>query len=303
MTPTWFQQFTQAPCSNHATKIDDADVHYQRWSASSLNNGKPGLLFVHGYGAHSHWWDFIAPAFVDEYDVVAMDMTGAGDSNHRDIYKPTTFTREIRAVCNDANLSSPIIVGHSFGGSMTRLTAYLYPQTLTGVILVDSPLTRHRGRRMPPKTPTPRRRYYPSLSEAAKRFRLRPAQPCNNKFIVDHIAMHSLGKADKGYYFKLDQSLFSKMQEEPELDLPAGITMIEEISCPVGFIYGKNSRFFPADSVETLQEIIDPELLVCIGDAHHHVFLDQPLEFITSLRKVLTSIRHLPANSSQPTSQ
>ena len=294
MPPNWFQQFIQAPRSNHFIKIDGANIHYQRWSGTGAASEKPGLLFVHGYGAHSHWWDFIAPAFIDHYDVVAMDMSGAGDSDHRDIYKVTTFANEIIGVCKDAQLHRPIIVGHSFGGAMTRIAAYLHAEDLQGVVLVDSAMSRHRGKRTPPPGPRSRVRYYKSLTEGAKRFRLRPPQPCSNKFIVDHIAGYSLGQSEEGFYFKLDQSLFSRMQEDPKVDLPDAVSMVEETSCPVGFIYGLNSRFFPGEAVEMLEEVIDPELLQAIPDAHHHVFLDQPLLFIESLKNILASIRPTP---------
>ena len=294
MPPNWFQQFTQAPCSNHSVNIDGANIHYQRWSGTGSASEKPGLLFVHGYGAHSHWWDFIAPAFVDKYDVVAMDMSGAGDSDHRDLYKVTNFANEIIGVCNDAQLHRPIIVGHSFGGAMTRIAAYLHADYLKGVVLVDSVMSRHRGKRIPPPGPRSRARYYKSLAEGAKRFRLRPPQPCSNKFIVDHIARYSLGQSEEGFYFKLDQSLFSRMQEDSKVDLPDAVTMVEETRCPVGFIYGSDSRFFPGEAADMLKEVIDPDLLQVVPDAHHHVFLDQPLLFIESLKSILASIHQTP---------
>lgn len=290
MTPAWFQQFIEVPYANHSVQIDGANIHYQRWTSTDTANSKPGLLFVHGYGAHSHWWDFIAPAFIDEYDVIAMDMSGAGDSDHREIYKATTFANEIIGVCSDARLQTPIIVGHSFGGSMTRIAAYLHTHDLKGVILVDSALSRHRGKRSPPPGPNNRVRYYKSIADGARRFRLRPAQPCSNKFIVDYIAQYSLGQCEQGFYFKLDQSLFSRMQEDSNIELPDGITMIEETLVPVGFIYGENSRLFPDDAVIALKETIKPELLQAIAQAHHHVYLDQPLAFIDSLGKLLATI-------------
>jgi pimeloyl-ACP methyl ester carboxylesterase len=290
MPPNWFQQFIQAPFSNHSVKIDGANIHYQQWSDTGAASEKPGLLFVHGYGAHSHWWDFIAPAFVDKYDVIAMDMSGAGDSDHRDTYKGTTFANEIIGVCKDAELQQPIIVGHSFGGAMTRIAAYLHAESLKGVVLVDSVMSRHQGKRIPPPSPRSRQRYYKSLTEGAKRFRLRPPQPCSNKFIVDHIARHSLSQSEEGFYFKLDQTLFSRMQEDPEVDLPDAVTMVEATSCPIGFIYGLDSRFFPGETVQMLKEVIDPDLLQGVPEAHHHVFLDQPLVFIESLEGLLASI-------------
>ena len=301
MPPDWFHGFISATFSNHTVKVAGKNIHYRRWPGegvlqkplSSLQKplkALPGLLFVHGYGAHSHWWDFIAPAFIEDFDVVAMDMSGAGDSEHRDIYRATTFAGEIIAVCKDARLQSAVVVGHSFGGSMTRVAAYLSGEELAGAILVDTMLSRHRGKHTPPPKPRSHIRYYDSLAAGVKRFRLRPPQPCSNQYILDYIARHSLAEGEDGYYFKLDQSLFSKMQED--FEAVSALTMIAQSRCPVGIIYGQNSRLFPPESVEILEEVIRADLIHCIPDSHHHVFLDQPLAFIDALKVLLPRLRN-----------
>ena len=318
LSPSWFLKYLSTPISFNSLTVDGGEISYQRWSNSAkpiqddLEDGveddsksisairvnKPGLLFVHGYGAHAHWWDFIAPAFLDHYDVIAMDMSGAGESSHRSIYTATTFAEEIRGVCRDAKLRSPVIVGHSFGGAMTRIAAHLYGDEFKGIVIVDSAISRHisskRGQRPVAASPRTRvrtrMRHYQSITDGARRFRLRPPQPCENKFIVDHIAKHSLANSDQGFYFKLDQALFSKLQEDPDTDLPAAATMVANCPCQVGFIYGEKSRFFDDEAISTLNELIEPELLHRIPQAYHHVFLDQPKAFIDSLAQILKAM-------------
>lgn len=222
-----------------------------------------------------------------------MDMSGAGDSDHREVYRATDFAKEIKSVCADAGLQSPIVIGHSFGGAMTRVCGYLYGSDLSGIVLIDSAISRQKRPRLAVNEmllKPPRIRYYATLEMGAKRFRLRPPQPCENKYIVDYIASHSLAETKEGFAFKLDQSLFARMQEDPEVALPTATTMISDCVCPVGFIYGEQSRFFTEDAVATLEEAIDPALLFKIPAAHHHVFLDQPLQFIDSLRDCLDEI-------------
>ncbi len=288
-----FQQFITTPDTKHVFNVEGTDISYRRWEdpAEKTDITKPGLLFVHGYGAHSHWWDFIAPAFLDDYEVLAMDMSGAGDSQHRERYTATLFAREIISVCQDAGLQSPVVIGHSFGGSMTRVAAHLHGESFSAVVLVDSHLPRHRGRRTPPPVPRAHIRHYDTLALGAKRFRLRPPQPCENRFIVDYIAKHSLARDKDGYYFKLDQALFSKLQVDTGLELPDAARMVERSLCPVGFIYGADSRLFPPAEVKTVTEVIKPGLYKCIPDAHHHVFLDQPLVFINTLKEILKNLQ------------
>lgn len=282
--PDWFQHYVDVPRTSSFTNVDGARIHYQSWPSTT---GHPGLLFVHGNGAHSHWWDFIAPAFADDFNVMAIDLSGSGDSDHRERYSATVFVDEIMAACRDSRYERPFLVGHSFGGSMTRIAGYLNGEQLGGIVLVDSVVAGNRGRRRPPRAPTSRTRYYETLEQAKKRFRLRPPQPCENAWILDYIAAHSLRHTDKGYRFKLDQALFSKMVEDSAVDLPDAVTMVRNIACPTGFIYGEQSRFFSAGDIATLASIFDPRLLIGIANAHHHVFLDQPLAFIEALQTVL----------------
>lgn len=285
--PEWFNHAVAVPRTPLSITVDGCSIHFDQWPSPGTD--APGLLFVHGNGAHSHWWDFIAPAFSDKFNVMAMDMSGAGDSGHRDRYTAVTFVSEIVEVCKQSQ-NRCYVVGHSFGGGMTRIAGYLHGINLAGIVLVDTGISSNRGRREPPGPPRAGTRYYPTLADGKKRFRLRPPQPCANDYILDYIAAHSLIATEQGYCFKLDQSLFAKMTEDESIDLPDAVTMISNIQCPVGFIFGEHSRFFGPESIEQLKHLIDPSLLAAIPNAHHHVFLDQPLAFIDALTRILARL-------------
>ncbi|MBT4162957.1 MAG: alpha/beta hydrolase [Gammaproteobacteria bacterium] len=285
MQPSWFQQHLEQTPTVSRFDLDGTSIHYRHWK----NQGKPGLLLVHGHAAHAHWWDFIAPAFIDEYDVVAIDLSGSGDSDHRRKYSARLFAEEIVACIDDARLKHPVVAGHSFGGSMTRVAAYLFPTRIDAAILIDSAIPTRKSHRTPPPMPRGRERYYASLEEGMRRFRLRPAQPCANQYIRDYIASQSLRHTDQGYCFKLDGAVFARMPAEE--NLPVAAEMIQSLKIPVGLIYGEQSKFFPKEFLTYLEGIIDKDLITGIPDAHHHVFLDQPLPFIEALANMLKRIR------------
>lgn len=283
MQPDWFQRALKQGPDHHYVDIEGARIHYQCWA--STNPTAKGLLFVHGHAAHAHWWDFIAPAFTGHFNVVALDMSGSGDSDHRDIYSATGFAGEIIGVSNAAGLNSPIVVGHSFGGAMTRVAAWQHQEAFSGLVLVDSAIPGHKGSRRAPPMPKLRERFYPSEKEGMRRFRLRPPQPCGNQYVLDHIAATSLRVTDRGYQFKYDSAVFAKMRHAE--DFPAATEMIRDLAIPVGMIYGENSRFFPPEVVTELEKVIPPARIRSVPDAHHHVFLDQPLDFVTKLKDLL----------------
>ena len=286
MQPKWFKQLIRVSPHDCTCIVEDATIAYRHWQ----NPGKPGLVFVHGHAAHSRWWDFIAPAFKQDYDIVAIDNSGSGNSDHRDQYSAVLFSEEIVSCINAAKLDSPIIVGHSFGGAMTRTTAYLHPQKLNAIVLIDSPLPSKKSSQTPMRIRTKRERFYDSLEQGKTRFRLRPPQPCKNSFILDYLAAHSLKSTPTGFKFKLDGAVFAKIISTK--DLPSATDMVRNLTVPAGFIYGENSRFFPEAEVTSIKSIIDQKLIRVIPNAQHHVFLDQPLLFVKALKEILCRLNN-----------
>ena len=285
--PDWFQQYTTLARNDHWKTVAGARIHYQTWNDQEA---KPGLLFVHGHAAHAHWWDFIAPAFIDKYKVAATDMSGAGDSDHRDAYSARTFAQEIFTVAQALG-EDTIVVGHSLGGTMTRICGHLYGDRLGGIVIVDSNISRSRGKRTPLPMPRRKDRIYASIETGIRRFRLRPAQPSPPAYITHYIARHSLRQNNAGYSFKLDPAVFAKMNEVSVEALPDAVTMVSEMVCPAGFIYGEKSVFFPPENIKRLTSLFPQDLLTGIPDAHHHLFLQQPEKFCAALRNLLGNIR------------
>ena len=62
--PQWFDRALAVPFEDRQIEVAGVPVHYLQWGWGS---DKPGLIFVHGNGAHAHWWTFLAPFFLDEY--------------------------------------------------------------------------------------------------------------------------------------------------------------------------------------------------------------------------------------------
>lgn len=289
--PEWFSQAINTRYQDCWIEVEGCLIHYQLWSRD--RNHLPGLVFIHGHGANAHWWDFIAPALMDNYRVAALDVSGAGDSGHRSAYSTDMFVSEIMAVVDDAGFANDCtLVGHSFGGRMARFAGHYYPQNFTSIVLVDSAISlpgMQSNFRIPPPSNRPTR-LYQTRQDAARRFRLRPPQPCLNKFIVDYIAMHSVKEIAGGWCWKLDQSVFAKMADLSDSGLNTG-DMIKAIRCPVGIIYGEQSRFFTDEVKSYLHTLFDPAVMIPVSDAHHHLFLDQPHAFIREINNLLSLLR------------
>ena len=78
----WFEEAIKITPESKYVDSNGAKIHYLVWGETT----NPGLFLIHGYSAHAHWWDFIAPSFLEDYCVVAIDLSGMGDSEHRNSY-------------------------------------------------------------------------------------------------------------------------------------------------------------------------------------------------------------------------
>ena len=290
-SPEWFRRAVQIIPQDREVFVEGCRIHYCVWPDSQdVAGDKPGLLFVHGSGAHAHWWDFIAPYFLQHHRVAAIDLSGMGDSGHRKGYTSELFAREVVAVCQHAGFDrNAVLVGHSFGGFVTAKAALIAEGRVSGVVLVDSPVRPpdYDWEHDPRKSPIQPKKIYPELDLALSRFRLVPGQPCENKYILDYIARRSLMEVEGGWSWKFDDRLF--------VGFKIGNTSadLSNLSCRVGVIYGDNSILVSQEVVDYMFKVLDRSVpFIAIPEANHHLFLDQPLAFIAALRAVLAEWRH-----------
>lgn len=290
--PGWFKRTLEVPFKDCIVNVDGVPIHYLLWGEQQEKEAdKPGLVFVHGNGAHAHWWTFIAPFFLEHYRVAAIDLAGAGDSGYADSYTPEGFARQVISVAEDAGFGSDtIVIGHSFGGYITLKTGLIYREKLAGIVLVDSAVRPpdFKWERDPRRSPIKPKRIYEDFASAHARFRLMPPQDCNNRYILDYIGEHSLKQVDEGWTWKFDDSMFRRFE--------FGTQMHEDLAnlrCRVGVIYGEDSYLFTQDIADFMFKVLDEKVpFVGIPEAQHHLFLDQPLAFVSSLRTLLAEWRH-----------
>ena len=284
--PYWFEEALRNTPTSHQLQVMDCDINYLRWGPEA--SSRPGILFIHGASAHAHWWDFIAPFFAADRPIAAIDLSGMGDSGWRESYGSKVHVPEIAAVLDATKLGEkPIIVGHSFGGFMTMCYAHAHAGELSGAVIVDSPLrpeNRPTGEKPrlydPPKRPP--NRVYTDKDEMIYRFRPIPPQFCDNEYIVEHIARHSLKECEGGYTWKFDTTArVSGLHDEPLEDY------LRQLACPKAMVYGDESAIFGPDVVDYMSPIFDTaNPMIGIPDAQHHLTMDQPLAFVTALRAI-----------------
>lgn len=286
LAPEWFDRALTHRPEEHSVEVDGCAIHYLAWGEV----GKPGILLIHGGAAHAHWWTFLAPLLLPQHRVVAMDLSGHGDSDRRALYPRMQWAEEVVAVARDGGFAGPpVLVGHSMGGLVAIAAASRFGERFAGAIIVDSPVRRpdpestegQRGRAF--RNP----KVYPSLTQAVQHFRLIPEQPCENRFILDYVARHSLRQTDEGWTWKFDPTIFRNASPEAMSDL------LRSVRLRVALLRGQYSKVVDEETGDYMFELLDRSApLVEIPEAHHHLLLDQPLAFIAALRALLADWEH-----------
>lgn len=293
--PQWFREALEVkPESRHIT-VDGTRIHYLRWGNDDPK--RPGILFVHGNGAHAYWFAFIAPLLAHRYNVASIDLGGMGDSEWRESYTRDTYAHEIGAVAFDAGLGpKPVVVGHSFGGFVSLIAGKHYGHRFGGMIFADftvRPPETHREwfLRNPPRKPT---RVYPDFETAKARFRLAPLQPCANGYITDYIGSLSLREvkigdnpgrrpsSEAGWTWKFDAEMFNGLvmgNDHAEI--------YKTLACPKATIFGLESKDYDPASIAFLRDLAPTSPVYTVPGAQHHIMLDQPHAFATAVASLM----------------
>ena len=283
--PQWFERAIAAPYRSHCVQVKGCDIRYLTWTGSGPVRQSPGLLLVHGGGAHAHWWRFVAPYLCDEFEVAALDLSGMGDSGWRDEYSAEIRVEELKAVLDHLGMDkNTYVVGHSLGGIITMKFGATYGDRVNGVVIVDSPVVRPTEQPPPPPPKGDRpHRIYATVDMILERFRVLPEQPCANDYIVEFIARHSIRAVEGGWQWKFDPaSMRPRRFGEPYRE------HLRDLKCRGAMIHGEKSAIVSPSTASYMQELMGKNApLIAIPEAYHHVWLDQPHAFVAALRALL----------------
>ena len=124
------------PARGELRDIDGVRVH------AHVSGSGPDLVLIHGAGGSLRDFTFdLVGRLEDRYRVIAFDRPGHGwtdaaDTQGRPFDSPQAQAALLQAAARQLGAERPIVLGHSFGGSVAMAWAVTQPDTLSGVVVL-----------------------------------------------------------------------------------------------------------------------------------------------------------------------
>ncbi|TNC29119.1 alpha/beta fold hydrolase [Amycolatopsis alkalitolerans] len=106
--------------------------------AVEIEGEGPAVLFVHGLGGTSNFYQVQAGALAGTHQVIRVDSAGAGRSGLADGISIASHADDLAAVLDGLGIESAAVVAHSMGTLVARVFAAEYPRMVTALALLGA---------------------------------------------------------------------------------------------------------------------------------------------------------------------
>jgi hypothetical protein len=174
--------------------------------------------------------------------------------------------------------------------------------------VIDSPIRPPDVERGQP--PSGKMRVYGSTQEALNRFVLMPPQKCSNNYILSYVAGHSIKylPEQKGWSWKFDPLRYQKASDKSKAMNFDG-SLLQNLNCRLSYFYGDRSVLVPREILTFVKDTVaksrpggfNHTSFVKIAGAGHHLMLDQPIAFTSTLHAILQEWKRSDMHSTKLT--
>jgi pimeloyl-ACP methyl ester carboxylesterase len=262
-------------------------LHYLDWGTE----GKPPILFLHGWGLNAYSWDIVCLALRDRHHCVALDQRGHGDSEWSPVldYGQAAHARDLAAVLDHLGAPDAVLVGMSLGGLNAMYLAGVAPERVRALVVSDTG----------PNVPPGRGREVVAFAgateelvsvddyvEQAVRF-----NPRRDPDLLRVSLMRNLRRRpDGGFVWKWDpRPLGSETaREDFERRRKELWELAGRMEVPTLLVRGANSQMFLPEDAEELAAHMPNARWVEVENAGHSVHGDNAAGFVRELERFLS---------------
>ncbi|MGE2715452.1 alpha/beta fold hydrolase [Mycolicibacterium litorale] len=280
----WRSAYAVPPVTERVVTADGTGIAVSLW-----HGGDPrghDVMLVHGGAAQRHWWDHLGPLLLHgTRKVVALDLSGHGDSDHREAYTIATWSGEVLHVAHTmCEGRRPILVGHSMGGLVAVDAAQRNPDAFTAVMALDSPLQRAEAAERRRKIASRPVKSYSSRDDAIEGYKTYPPVDAVPPQVWEHITRAAYRKVDDRWALRFDPRIYQRPQVSAEAIATARI--------PTWWIQAERGFVDDAMAQRIRTKLGPAGSIVRLPAATHHLLLEQPLAAAWLIRLFVNQHRH-----------
>ena len=262
--------------------VNGLDIHYLDWGCAA----KPPLILLHGIARTAHTFDHLAPHFIANYHVIAIDMRGHGDSawDPAGGYVVEDYVKDIAALIAQLKLRNIVLWGNSTGGRVAQMIAGLHPDLVTAVVVEDvgperpREVSNRRADRMSKEADG-----WATLDELyaqAKKENPRAAES-----VLKELVRHgSQRRPDGRIVWKRDPAILNGFVPT---ELWATVRLIE---APIVYILGGASAIVPVETQTEIKAALPKAQIVTMPGLGHYPSDEQPADFLAIVDRFLAGI-------------
>jgi pimeloyl-ACP methyl ester carboxylesterase len=124
---------SEAICSGEFVTVGGINLHYV-----SAGTGRPVVLIHGNPGSHQDYTMAVLDRLSRSFHAIAFDRPGHGCSERHDSGESNVEAQAkfIRDALRELSIKKPILVGHSWGGSLVLAAAVAYAEEFSGIVLL-----------------------------------------------------------------------------------------------------------------------------------------------------------------------
>lgn len=115
-------------------------THYKNTKISYTDAGKgTAVVLLHGFLENSTMWNYLAPVLAKKNRVICIDLLGHGQTDCLGyVHTMEDMADVVHQVLSELKIRKAVFVGHSMGGYVALAFAELYPESMKGLVLLNS---------------------------------------------------------------------------------------------------------------------------------------------------------------------